>query len=83
MFYLQKQLPKAGIHPLSHSFTEKGQRKKIIDDHDKLFSEIEINKLLSNNKLFQHRYQFQHYIIDVCTNFSEVISVKKSSIVFV
>jgi hypothetical protein len=31
---------------------EKGQRKKIIDDHDKLFSEIEISKLLSNNKIF-------------------------------
>jgi hypothetical protein len=58
---------------LSHSFTEMGQRKKIIDDHDKLCSEIEISKLLSNNRIFQHRYQFQQYIIDVCTNFSEVI----------
>jgi hypothetical protein len=83
MFYLQKQLPKTGRHLLSHSFTEKGQRKKIIDDHDKLCSEIEISKLLSNNKIFQHRYQFQQYIIDVCTNFSEVISAKKFSIVFV
>jgi hypothetical protein len=45
---------------LSHSFTEKGQRKKIIDDHDKLCSEIEISKLLSNNKIFQHRYQFSN-----------------------
>jgi hypothetical protein len=83
MFYLQKQLPKVGRHPLSHSFTKKGQRKKIIDDYDKIFSEIEINRLLSNNRLFQHRYQFQQYIIDVCTNFSEVISAKKNSIVFV
>jgi hypothetical protein len=66
-----------GRHLLSHSFTEKGQRKKIIDDHDKLCSEIEISKLLSNNKIFQHGYQFQQYIIDVCTNFSEVISAKK------
>jgi hypothetical protein len=39
-----------GRHLLSHSFTEKGQRKKIIDDHDKLCFEIEISKLLSNNK---------------------------------
>jgi hypothetical protein len=45
---------------LSHSFTEKGQRKKIIDDHDKLCSEIEISKLLSNNKIFQHRYKFRN-----------------------
>jgi hypothetical protein len=52
MFYLQKQLPMTGRHLLSHSFTEKGQRKKIIDDHDKLCSEIEISKLLSNNKIF-------------------------------
>jgi hypothetical protein len=58
MFYLQKQLPTTGRHLLSHSFMEKGQRKKIIDDHDKLCSEIEISKLLSNNKIFQHRYQF-------------------------
>jgi hypothetical protein len=49
-----------GRHLLSHSFTEKGQRKKIIDDHDKLCSEIEISKLLSNNKIFQHRYQFSN-----------------------
>jgi hypothetical protein len=41
---------------LSHSFTEKGQHKKIIDDHDKLCSEIEISKLLSNNKIFQYKY---------------------------
>ena len=41
-----------GRHPLSHSFMEKGQREKIIDDHDKLHSEIEISKLLSNNKNF-------------------------------
>jgi hypothetical protein len=54
MFYLQKQLPKIGRHLLSHSFTEKGQRKKIIDDHDKLYSEIEINQLLSNNRFFEH-----------------------------
>ena len=38
-----------GRHPLSHSFMEKGQCRKIIDDHEKLFSEIEISKLLSNN----------------------------------
>ena len=50
MFYLQKQLPKTGRHLLSHSFTEKGQRKKIIDDHDELCSEIEISKLLSKTK---------------------------------
>jgi hypothetical protein len=36
-----------GRHLLSHSFMEKGQRKMIIDDHDKLFLEIEISKLLS------------------------------------
>jgi hypothetical protein len=52
MFYLQKQLPKAGRHLLSHSLKEKGQRKKIIDDHDRLYSEIEISQLLSNNRLF-------------------------------
>jgi hypothetical protein len=61
-----------GRHLLSHSFTEKGQRKKIIDDHDELCSEIEISKLLSNNKIFQHRYQFQRYTIDVCTNFQKL-----------
>jgi hypothetical protein len=83
MFYLQKQLPKTGRHLLSHSFTEKGQRKKIIDDHDELYSEIKISQLLSNNRLFQHRYKFQKYIIDVHTNFSEVISAKEFSIVFV
>jgi hypothetical protein len=55
MFYLQKQLPNTGRHLLSHSFTEKRQRKKIIDDHDKLYSEIEINQLLSNNRFFEHR----------------------------
>jgi hypothetical protein len=62
---------------------EKGQHKKIIDDHDKLCSEIEISQLLLNNRFFQHRYKFQKYAIDVCTNFSEVISVKEFSIVFV
>jgi hypothetical protein len=72
-----------GRHLLSHSFTEKGQRKKIIDDHDKLCSEIEISELLSNNRIFQHRYQFQQYTIDAHTNFSEVISAKEFSIVFV
>jgi hypothetical protein len=41
-----------GRHILSHSFTEKGQRKNIINDHEKLCSEIEISKLLSNNKIF-------------------------------
>jgi hypothetical protein len=41
-----------GRRLLSHSFMEKGQRKKIIDGHDKLCSEIEISKLLSNNKIF-------------------------------
>jgi hypothetical protein len=45
---------------LSHSFMEKGQCKKIIDDHEKLCSEIEISKLLSNNKIFQCRYQFSN-----------------------
>ena len=45
---------------MSHSFTEKGQRKKIIDDHDKLFSEIEISKLISNTKFSQHRYQLSN-----------------------
>ena len=40
---------------LSYSFMEMGQRKKIIDDHDKLYSEIEINQLLSNNRFFEHR----------------------------
>ena len=49
-----------GRHLLSHSFTKKGQRKKIIDDHDKLCSEIEISKLLSNTKIFQHRYKFSN-----------------------
>jgi hypothetical protein len=72
-----------GRHLLSHSFTEKGQRKKIIDDHDKLCSEIEISKLLSNNKIFQHRYQFQRYIIDVCTNFQKLFQRRNFSIVFV
>jgi hypothetical protein len=62
---------------------EKGQRKKIIDDHGKLYSEIEISKLLSNNRLFQHRYIFQKYTIDVCTDFLEVISAKKISFIFV
>jgi hypothetical protein len=66
-----------GRHLLSHSSTEKGQRKKIIDDHDKLFSEIEISELLSNNRFFQYRYKLQQYTIDVCTNFSEVISAKE------
>jgi hypothetical protein len=61
-----------GRHLLSHSFTEKGQHKKIIDDHDKLCSEIEISKLLSNNKIFQHRYKLQQYTIDVCTNFQKL-----------
>ena len=45
---------------MSHSFTGKGQRKKIIDDHDKIFSEIEISKLLSNNKIFRHKYHFSN-----------------------
>jgi hypothetical protein len=45
---------------LSHSFTETGQRKKIIDDHDKLCSKIEISKLHSNTKIFQHRYKFSN-----------------------
>ena len=72
MFHLQKQLLKAGRHLLSHSLKEQGQRKKIIDDHDKLYSEIEISHLLSNNKIFQHRYQFQRYTIDVCTNFQKL-----------
>jgi hypothetical protein len=72
-----------GRHILSHSFTEKGQRKKIIDDHDKLFSEIEISKLLSNNKIFQHKYQFQKYIIDVCTNFQKLFQRRNFSMVFV
>jgi hypothetical protein len=49
---------------------EKGQRKKIIDDHDELYSEIEISKLLSNNKL-------QQYIIDVCTNFQKLFQRRK------
>jgi hypothetical protein len=83
MFYLQKQLPKTGRHLLSHSFTEKGQRKKIIDDHDKLYSEIEISQLLSNNRLFQHRYKFQKYTIDVHTIFLEVISAKEFSVFFI
>jgi hypothetical protein len=83
MIYLQNQLPKAGRHILSHSLKEKGQRKNIIDDHDKLYSEIEISQLLSNNKLFEHRYKLQKYTIDVCTNFSEVIPAKEFSIVFV
>jgi hypothetical protein len=83
MFYLQKQLPKTGRHLLIHSFTEKGQRKMIIDGHDKLCSEIKINHLLSNNRFFQHRYRFQKYTIDVCTNFLGVISAKEFSIVFV
>jgi hypothetical protein len=65
-----------GRHLLSHSFTEKGQRKKIIDDHDKLCSEIEISKLLSNNKIFQHRYQFQNISL-MFVQISEVISAKK------
>jgi hypothetical protein len=43
MFHLQNQLSKAGRHLLSHSLKEKGQRKKIIDDHDKLMLEIEIS----------------------------------------
>jgi hypothetical protein len=57
---------------LSHSLTEKRQRKKIIDDHDQLCSEIEISKLLSSKKIFKHRYQFQRYTIDVCTNFQKL-----------
>jgi hypothetical protein len=60
MFYLQKQFPKTGRHLLSHSFTEKGQCKKIIDDHDKIFSEIKINRLISNNRLFQHNIYNYH-----------------------
>jgi hypothetical protein len=39
-----------GRHLLSHSFTEKGQRKKIIDDHDKLCSEIEISNFFQTTK---------------------------------
>ena len=62
-----------GRHLLSHSFTEQGQRKKIIDDHDKLCSEIEISKFLLNNKIFQHRYQFQRYTIDACTNLQKLL----------
>ena len=72
-----------GRHILSHSFTEKGQRKKIIDDHDKLFSEIEISKLLSNNKIFQHKYQFQKYITDVHTIFQKLFQRRNFSMVFV
>jgi hypothetical protein len=72
-----------GRHLLSHSFMENGQRKKIIDDHDKLCSEIEISKLLSNNKIFQHKYQFQKYITDVCTNFQKLFQRRKFSVVFV
>jgi hypothetical protein len=52
MVHLQNQLPKAGRHLLSHSLNEKGQCKKIIDDHDRLYSEIEISQLLSSNRLF-------------------------------
>jgi hypothetical protein len=62
---------------------EKGQRKKIIDDHDKLCSEIEISKLISNNKIFQHKYQFQKYITDVCTNFQKLFQQRKFSRVLV
>jgi hypothetical protein len=51
---------------------EKGQRKKIIDDHDKLCSEIEISKPLSNNKIFQHKYHFYKYIPDVHTIFQKL-----------
>jgi hypothetical protein len=39
---------------------EMGQRKKIIDDHDKHCSKIEISKLLSDTKIFQHRYKFSN-----------------------
>jgi hypothetical protein len=67
MIYLQNQPSKAGRHLLSRSFKEQGQRKKIMDDHDKLYSEIEISQLLSNDRLFQHRCKFQKYIIDVYT----------------
>jgi hypothetical protein len=65
-----------GRHLLSHSFTEKGQRKKIIDDHDKLCSKIEISKLLSNNKIFPHKYQFSNISL-MFVQLSEVISAKK------
>jgi hypothetical protein len=60
MFYLQKQLPKTGRHLLSHSFTEKGQRKKIIDDHDKLCSEIEISQLLLKHNFFNTAISFRN-----------------------
>jgi hypothetical protein len=72
-----------GRHLLSHSFTEKGQRKKIIDDHDKLCSEIEISKLLSNNKIFQHKYQFQKYITDDRTIFQKLFQRRNFSMVLV
>ena len=72
-----------GRHILSHSFMEKGQCKRIIDDHDKLCSEIEISKLLSNNKISQHRYQFQRYIIDVCTNLQKLFQRRNFSIILV
>jgi hypothetical protein len=72
MFYLQNNLLRQGDILLSHFFTEKGQRKKIIDDHDKLCSEIEISKRLSNNKIFQHKYQFLKYITDVHTIFQKL-----------
>jgi hypothetical protein len=37
---------------MSYSLKEQGQRKKIMDDRDRLYLQIEINKLLSNNSLF-------------------------------
>jgi hypothetical protein len=84
MFYLQNQLPKVGRHLLIHSLEEKGQRKKIIDDHDRLYSEIEISQLLSNNRLFaNHRCKLHKYTIDVYTIFLAVISAKEFFVFFV
>jgi hypothetical protein len=77
MIYLQNQLPKTGRHPLSHFFMERGHHKKIMDDHDKLCSEIKISQLFLNNRFFQHRYKFQKYITDVHTIFLAVISTKE------
>jgi hypothetical protein len=63
MVCLQNRPSKAGRHLLSYSLKEQGQRKKIMDDRDRLHLQIEINKLLSNNSLSQHGCKFQKYII--------------------